>query len=70
MHSRNKKVAEDVDMFAVAQATAGYTGAELMNLMNKAAILAVRQGREVIKAIDIYEVGMRLQSEGLWQLYR
>lgn len=46
-------------MFAVAQATAGYTGAELMNLMNKAAILAVRQGREVIKAIDIYEVGMR-----------
>ena len=59
VHSRNKKVATDVDMFAVAQATAGYTGAELMNLMNKAAILAVRQGREVIKAIDIYEVGMR-----------
>eukprot|EP00891_Asterochloris_glomerata_P002381 jgi/Astpho2/2381/Aster-05640 len=55
VHSRNKKIAEDVDMFAVAQATAGYTGAELMNLMNKAAILAVRQGREVIKAIDIYE---------------
>ena len=59
VHSRNKKIGEDVDMFAVAQATAGYTGAELMNLMNKAAILAVRQGREVIKAIDIYEVGMR-----------
>lgn len=42
VHARNKKVEEDVDFDKVARATAGFTGADLMNLMNQAAIMAVR----------------------------
>ena len=42
VHARGKKVDEDMDYDMVARATAGFTGADLMNLMNQAAIAAVR----------------------------
>lgn len=45
VHSRDKKISPEVDFEKVARATAGFTGAQLMNLMNQAAITAVRQVR-------------------------
>ena len=43
VHARNKPLAEDVDLHTVAQATAGFTGADLENLLNEAALLAARR---------------------------
>lgn len=56
MHARGKELDADVDFHKVARATAGSTGAELMNLMNQSAIVTVRQGRETITEVDIFEV--------------
>lgn len=56
VHSRDKKLAQDVDLRRVARATAGSTGADLMNLMNQSAILAVRAGRNAILESDILQV--------------
>mgnify|MGYP001807444679 CR=1 FL=1 len=47
VHARNKKVAEDVDLQEVAMRTPGFAGANLMNLLNEAAILAGRRGLKV-----------------------
>jgi len=55
VHSRDKKVASDLDYQRVARATAGFTGAELMNLMNQAAIIAARQGQESIGDRETFE---------------
>ncbi len=43
VHSKNKKLAEDIDMSIVAKRTAGFSGADLMNVLNEGAILAVRE---------------------------
>ena len=56
VHSRDKKLEPDVNFQKVARATAGFTGAELMNLMNTAAVQAVRQGRDSVSEADIFEV--------------
>ena len=53
VHSRTKPLAEDVDLKQIAQTTAGFTGADLENLLNEAAILAARENREFIKNDDI-----------------
>ena len=45
VHSRGKKIEPDLDFDKVARATAGFTGADLMNLMNQSAITAVRAVR-------------------------
>lgn len=58
MHARDKELDDDVDFRKVARATAGSTGAELMNLMNQSAILTVRQGREKITEVDVFEVSL------------
>ncbi len=47
VHSRNKKLADDVDLQEVAMRTPGFAGANLMNLLNEAAILAGRRGLKV-----------------------
>ena len=53
VHCRKKPLAEDVDLKQVAQTTAGFTGADLENLMNEAAIIAAREDREYIVQADI-----------------
>jgi cell division protease FtsH len=52
VHSRGKKLASDVDLNAVARGTPGFSGADLANLVNEAAINAVRGKRDVLTAAD------------------
>ena len=53
VHSKNKPLAEDVDLQQIAQTTAGFTGADLENLMNEAAINAAMENRGYITQEDI-----------------
>jgi cell division protease FtsH len=52
VHSRGKHLAPDVDLTVVARGTPGFSGADLANLVNEAAIFAVRDNREIITAAD------------------
>lgn len=60
VHARNKKFAADVDFDAIASRTTGFSGADLANVLNDAAILAVRARRNVITTADIDEAIDRL----------
>ena len=53
VHTRKIKLAEDVDLKKIAQATAGAVGADLANLVNEAALRAVRQGRKAVNQEDL-----------------
>jgi len=53
VHSKEKPLSEDVDLHRVAQTTSGFTGADLENLMNEAAILSARENRRFIRQNDI-----------------
>ena len=53
VHSKEKPLGDDVDLTRVAQTTAGFTGADLENLLNEAAILAAKQSRRYILQADI-----------------
>lgn len=53
VHSRNKPLGDDVDLKQIAQTTAGFTGADLENLLNEAAILAAKDNRVFIQQQDI-----------------
>ena len=55
VHARKKPVGPDVNFRTVARITAGFTGADLENLLNEAAILAVREGRRLITMADVNE---------------
>lgn len=55
VHARNKPLAEDVSFKTVARMTSGFSGADLENLLNEAAILAARQNRKCITNKDLYE---------------
>ena len=52
VHCRDKKLGPDVDLTVVARGTPGFSGADLANLANEAAIFAVREGRDVLTAAD------------------
>ena len=53
VHAKDKPLGEDVDLAQIAQTTAGFTGADLENLLNEAAIMAARSGRSYITQLDI-----------------
>jgi cell division protease FtsH len=60
VHCRDKKLAPDVNLDAIARGTPGFSGADLANLANEAAIVAVRASREVIAAADFDEARDRI----------
>lgn len=55
VHAKNKPLAPDVDLSDVAKDTTGFTGADLENLLNEAAILAVRRGKKAITMAEIFD---------------
>ena len=55
VHVRNKPLAEDVDLKEIARETTGFTGADLENLMNEAALLAARNNKKYITLADVQE---------------
>ena len=61
VHSKNKPLGPDVDLKEIAKDTIGFTGADLENLMNEAALLAVRNGRKAITAQDIVDATSRVE---------
>ena len=71
VHSRNKKVDPEVDFNALAKRTVGFSGADIENIMNEAAILAVRRNKDIIgideidEAIDRRVAGPAKSSRGL-----
>ena len=60
VHARDKRLAEDVNLKKIAMTTAGFTGADLQNLLNEAAILATRADRPLILQEDINEAMMKV----------
>ncbi len=60
VHSRHKPLAEDVNLNQVARATAGFTGADLENLLNEAALLTAREERRFITQSDIHTAMMKV----------
>ena len=61
IHSRDKQLAEDVDLNSIAKGTPGFAGADLENLMNEAALLAVRRRHRFITQEDIDEAILKVQ---------
>ena len=60
VHAKRKPLAEDVSLAQVAQATAGFTGADLANLLNEAALLAARQHSQFITAAHLHEAMLKV----------
>ncbi len=60
VHSRNKPFEKDVDLEKVAQTTVGFTGADLANLLNEAALLAARKNKALIGMEDIEEASIKV----------
>lgn len=60
VHAKDKPMAEDVDLKQIAQTTAGFTGADLENLLNEAAIAAAKQGRFFLVQQDIKDAFIKV----------
>ena len=60
VHARNKPLADDVDLKVVAKTTAGFTGADLANLLNEAALLAARRNKTQITTADIEDAMIKV----------
>ena len=60
VHARGKPLGPDVDLQTIARSTAGFTGADLENLLNEAALLATRQGRKAIVEENIEEATIKV----------
>ncbi len=60
VHTRNKPLGPDVDLRVIAQTTIGFTGADLENLANEAALLAARKNRKAITMADIEEATIKV----------
>ena len=62
VHSRDKRLDDSVDLKAVARTTVGFTGADLSNLMNEAAIMAARENRPVLNMDDLNNAMMKIMA--------
>ena len=62
VHTRTKPLAPDVDLKIIAKTTPGFTGADLENLVNEAALLAARRGRKAIVEQDIEEASIKVMA--------
>ena len=60
VHTRNKPIGPDVDLAVIARSTGGFTGADLENLTNEAALLAARKNRKAITMEDIQEATLKV----------
>ena len=60
VHADNKPLAKDVDLGKIAKLTTGYSGADLSNLLNEAAIIAAKNDREEITGADIEEANLKV----------
>ncbi len=60
VHSRGKPIGSDVDLSTIAKSTAGFSGADLANLLNEAALLAARKQKTVINTDDIEEATIKI----------
>ena len=60
VHSKKKPLADDVDLAKIAKVTIGYTGADLENVMNEAAIFAARRDKEKIDSKDIEDANLKV----------
>lgn len=69
IHAKNKKMSEDIDLEEIARSTPGFSGADLRNLLNEAALIAARKKSKEIEQVDIDQardkVMMGLKREGL-----
>jgi cell division protease FtsH len=69
VHARNKPLADSVDLAEVARSTPGFSGADLANLLNEAALLAARKGKNVIEKEDVEaardKILLGLEREGV-----
>ena len=62
VHAKNKKLDGDVDLSVVARSTVGFTGADLSNLLNEAAIMAARENRPVLTMDDLNNAMMKIMA--------
>ena len=68
LHAKNVKLSDDVDFVSIAHGTSGFAGADLANVVNEAALLAVRKGRKLVTmedfndAIDKVSIGLKKKS--------
>ena len=60
VHAKNKPFENDVDLSTIAKSTSGFTGADLANLLNEAALLAARRGKSLIGMNDIEDATMKI----------
>lgn len=60
VHARNKPLGFDVDLGVIARSTAGFTGADLENLLNEAALLAARRSKKAITGLEIEEATIKV----------
>ncbi len=60
VHARGKRLDDSVDLKTIAMATSGFTGADLSNLLNEAAILAAREGRPALNMQDLNDAMMKI----------
>ncbi len=61
VHAKNKKFAKDVDLDVISKKTTGYSGADLENLLNESAIMAVKEGRKAIEQSDLLESYLKVK---------
>jgi len=62
VHSKNKPLEKDLDLLAIARRTPGFTGADLANVLNEAALLTARENRKVISSTDVDEAIDRVMA--------